>query len=123
MIRLFILTLSFLWSFQALADPPSGITPCVQSGSVPTTLSVSNSSANVQLAPGCPTVILMNITSQEAFLNLGTASSTAATTSGWSIPGNTFLVFNVPDKGTGYYLAAITSSSTTTIRIIQGTGY
>ena len=44
--------------------------------------------------------------------------STAATTAGYSLPGNTFVVLNV--NTVGGYLAAITATSTTTIRIVQG---
>jgi hypothetical protein len=63
----------------------------------------------------------MNLTSQEAFFNVGQASTTAATTSDYSIPGNSFLTLTVPDESAaGWYVAAITASSTTTIRIIEG---
>ena len=91
----------------------AGISPCAAE-----TLSVSGTSSNVQLSTCGPVVILYNITSQEAFYNYGAASTTAATTSNYSLPGNTFVVLNI--NTIGGYLAAITGSSTTTIRVVQG---
>ena len=91
-----------------------GITPCA----APTALSVTATSSNVQLSACGTTVLLWNVTSQEAFFTYGTASNTAATTSSYSLPGNAFIVLNVDTNKP--YLAAITASSTTTIRIIQG---
>lgn len=125
MIRIFA-TLAIWLALSAMAEAQQarGISPCVQSGSVPTTLAVTVTSANVQASTCGPTLIIMNITSQEAFINIGSASNTAATTSGWSVPGNSYVVIQVPTGGTaGWYLAAITGSSTTTLRLIQGWGY
>lgn len=121
MIRILLAALIALATVcPAFPQASQGITPCVQGGSVATTLAVTTSTNNVHLATtNCgPTVIVYNITSQEAFFNLGSASNTAATTSGWSLPGNTYVVLNVSTAG--LYLAAITASSTTTLRIIQG---
>jgi hypothetical protein len=84
-------------------------------------LSVTGSSGNVQLSNCGPSVILMNITAQEAFFNVGQASTTAATTSDYSIPGNPYLTITVPDESAaGWWVAAITPTSTTTIRMIEG---
>jgi hypothetical protein len=91
-----------------------GITPCSANS-----ISVNNSSQNIQLSTCGPTVIVWNIGTVETFVNLGTASSTAATTSNYSVPANSYLVLNVGT--TGIYLAAITAASTTTLRVIQGT--
>ena len=91
----------------------AGISPCAAES-----LAVTGTTGNVQLSVCGPVVILYNITAQEAFYNYGAASSTAATTAGYSLPGNTFVVLNV--NTVGGYLAAITATSTTTIRIVQG---
>lgn len=115
-------TRRFLWAAIivaaiVLASPGSaqrGFTPCT--GTQPS-LSVSNVSSNVQLGTCGGTAILYNNGSQEAFYVLGSASNTAATTSNSSLPGNTFVVLSVP---VSFYLAAITSASTTTIRVVQG---
>lgn len=95
---------------------PQGITPCTPSSS----LSVTTTSSNVQLSACSGVVLLWNVGAQEAFYKYGAASSTAATTGtdSWSIPATSFVVLNL---GTNRpYLAAITSSSTTTLRITQG---
>ena len=63
----------------------------------------------------------MNLTSQEAFFNVGKASSTVATTGSYSIPGGAYIIITVPnDNVAGWYLAAITATSTTTLRVIVG---
>jgi hypothetical protein len=104
---------------SAHAQEQHGFTPCTASAGAQT-LSVSGTSSNVQLATCGPNVMLFNITSQEAFYNLGSTSSTAATTSSFSIPGNSYIVLTVPNATVGYWLAAITATSTTTLRISQG---
>jgi hypothetical protein len=94
----------------------AGITPCAAN-----TLSVSGTTSNVQLSTCGPVVILYNITSQEMFYNWGAASNTAATTSNYSLPGNQYVVLNLGGAGAAaLYLAGITGSSTTTLRIVQG---
>lgn len=93
----------------------AGFTPC--SGK---SLSVTTSSANVQLSTCGPTVILYNTTSQEAYYNIASASTTAATTSGYYIPGGGFIVLQQP-AGVAWYLAGITSTSTTTFKAVIGT--
>lgn len=113
MIRaLLALALACVVPWSASAEQ-AGISPCASES-----LSVSNTSSNVQLSACGPVVIVYNISSQEAFYNYGTASNTAATTSNYSLPGNTYITLNL--NGAGGYLAAITSTSTTTFRIIQG---
>ena len=101
----------------------AGISPCAGG-----TLAVTTSSSNVQLSACGPVVIVYNITSQEAFYALGAASSTAATAqtsstsapaaNTYSIPGNDFVTLNANNQTP--YLAAITATSTTTLRIVQG---
>lgn len=92
----------------------AGLTPCGQASRT-----VSTSTANVQL-PSCgPTVILYNITSQEAYYNIASASTTTATTSSYYIPGGGFVVLQQP-AGTGWYLAGITPTSTTTFKAVVG---
>lgn len=94
----------------------AGILPCNAAS-----LSVSNTSSNVQLSKCAPSALLMNIGSQEAFYTFGATSAGAvATTSNYSIPGNSFQWITVGTNGE--WIAAITASSTTTLRIIQGIG-
>lgn len=90
---------------------PSGATP-------PANLAVSSSSARVQLGTTGTSVVIENIGATDAFLAFGTSSVTA-TTAGYSLRSGTSKVFNLPASS---YVAAITSSSTTTIAITQGFG-
>jgi hypothetical protein len=108
-------------SLLAQTGAPRGISPCT-----PNSIAVSGTSSNVQLSTCGSSLIIMNITSQEAFFKIGQLSTTAATTTvtdSYSIPGNSFELLTVPGLagvGAGWYFAAITSTSTTTIRLIQG---
>lgn len=88
----------------------AGITVCSSN-----TISASGSSSNITLSNCGPVVIIYNITSQEAFYNLGSV----ATTSNYSIPGNSYVVLQINQAST-VVLSAITASSTTTLRIVQG---
>src|SRR5262245_55771 len=97
-------------------QPPRGFSTCT--GNPPAALSVSNVSSNVKLSTCGPSVLLLNIGTTEAFWATGSASTTAATTSSNSIPAGSYQLLIVPTDG--WYLAAITSSSTTTLRILQG---
>jgi hypothetical protein len=72
---------------------PAGFAPCSAHS-----LAVSNTSSNVQLANCGPSLILMNLTTQEAFFNVGQASATTATASNYSIPGNSYLQITVPGR-------------------------
>lgn len=95
----------------------AGITPCS-----PNSLSVTASSSNVALSSCGPVVIVYNISAQEAFYKLGATSSVAATTTvtdSFSLPGNAFVVLQVSAIAPGF-IAAITATSTTTLRIVQG---
>lgn len=104
---------AFVWFTAPALAQVAGITPCAAES-----LSVTGSTGNVALS-GCGAVaIVYNITSQEAFYNLGTSSVTA-TTSNYSIPGNAFVVLQV-STSPSQFLAAITASSTTTLRVVQG---
>ncbi len=109
-----------LWGHSALAQS-AGMSPC---GTGTNSLSVSVTSSNVAV-PGCAnTVIVYNITSQEAFYKIVTTSAGTAATSDFSIPGNTFVRLAVPvpssPSGTAAWIAAITASSTTTLRLVPG---
>lgn len=114
---------TLLFSIDAQAQQ-AGISSCAGG-----TLAVTNSSANVLLSTCGPVVIIYNITSQEAFYAFGAASTTAATAQSgstaapvagsYSLPGNSFVTLNISNL-TAAYLAAITGSSTTTLRIVQG---
>jgi hypothetical protein len=118
---LFVAPLAFAVCLPAWAQqPPRGFASCA--GNPPAAISVSNTSANVQLSTCGPNVYLINDGTTEAFWALGSASSTVATTSSNPILANSYQLIIVPGYATanGWYLAAITSSSTTTLRIMQG---
>lgn len=66
------------------------------------------------------TVIVYNSGSNDAFVKFGTVSVTA-TTGNMPVPAGTQVQFSVPN-GTAAYIAAITASSTTTLKITSGTG-
>lgn len=117
---------ALLWSMLphlAMAQQ-AGIAVCAGG-----TLAVTGSSANVQLSTCGPVVIVYNISSQEAFYAVGSTSSIAATSQSSSttapaantnsIPGNSFVTLNVSNLAASW-LAAITATSTTTLRIVQG---
>ena len=112
MIRI-LLVLACLFGCLSVTQAQQGITPCAAFS-----ISASNTSANQQLSACGDTILLWNVGTQELFYNFGTASSTAATSSNWSLPGNSFVVISLGFNK--YYLAAITSASTTTLRITQG---
>jgi hypothetical protein len=105
----------------AWAQQPKGTSPCA-----PNSLTVTGTTGNVQLSTCGATLIVMNITSQEAFYKIGPASTQAATTTvtdSYSIPGNSFELLTVPGlagAGSGWYFAAITATGSTTLRLIQG---
>lgn len=109
----FIAAVMLLFVGLLPACAQSGITPCSAN-----TISVTGTSANAQLSACGQTVLLWNIGTQELFYTYGSASSTAATTSNYSLPGGDFVVLNLGTQK--YYLAAITATSTTTLRITQG---
>ena len=104
---------------QASAQHPAGFAPCVNATGA-FTIAVTGTSGNQLLSTCGPSVLLSNVGTQELFYQLGTTSATAATTSSYSLPGNTFILLTVPNL-TPTYVAAITSTSTTTLRISQGT--
>lgn len=111
--RVIVISLLLLLALLPAASARQGITPCAAF-----TISVSNTSANQQLSTCGDTVLLWNVGSQEAFYTFGSASNTAATTSNYSIPATSFAVLSLGLNG--LYLAAITSTSTTTLRVTQG---
>ena len=45
-----------------------------------------------------PSVILMNIGSQEALFNIGQTTATVAASTNYSLPGNSFIMITVPDQ-------------------------
>lgn len=97
--------------------PLSGFTPCASY-----TISVSGTSANQQLSTCGSTAVLWNVGTQELFVALGTGSGTVAVaTTGMSVPAGDRIVLNVGNSQ--LYLAAITSTSSSTLRISQGWGY
>lgn len=99
--------------FTTPVSAQQGITPCASG-----TLAVSNTSANVALNKCGETALLWNVGTQEAFYKLVTTNAGTAATTDNSLPGNSFVVINVGSAP--LFLAAITSTSTTNIRITQG---
>jgi hypothetical protein len=112
MLRLFTALGLLILTAGGASAQYAGITPCASKS-----LAVTSSSGNVLLSSCGQTVILYNISSQEAYYNWGSASNTAATTSGNYIPGGGFVVLNLP---AATYLAGITPTSTTTFKVVQG---
>ncbi len=95
----------------------AGMTPCGNGLS----LSVTGTTSNVLLSACGTTAVIWNTGSVEAFFNWGTASNTAAVAAtSWSLPPGSSVTLSTGRAP--LYLAAITSSSTTTLRIVQGQG-
>jgi hypothetical protein len=82
-------------------------------------LSVTTTTGNVACTGAGTTLRLANVTAQECFVAFG-SSTVAATTGGFSVPGNSQAFISVP--GTTTHVAAITASSTATLRISRGDG-
>lgn len=84
------------------------------------TLAVTTSTASVALPAGQSgnVVMLLNVTTQEVFVRLGTSTVTAATTDE-SIPGNAVRCFA---RGASTHVAGIVATGTTTLRVSQGVG-
>lgn len=104
---------TILLMLYAVDVKAQGLRPCAAIN----TLAPSTASTSVQLSACGPVAVVWNVGTVEAFLVLGN-SGVIATTSGISLPGGSFMQFNV-----GYdapYLAAITSAGSTTLRITQG---
>lgn len=80
-------------------------------GNVGTPLAVTGTTGNVALPAGAA-VMISNIGTVLAFTTLGVGNTTTATTGGIPIAGGTSLTLGV---GTNTFLAAITSSGTTTL--------
>lgn len=100
----------------AAQQVPAGFAACNAN-----TIAAASPSTNIQLKNCGPSVILMNITSQEAFFNVGQTAATVAAATNYSLPGNSFLMITVPDQSAaGWYVAGFTSTGSTTIRVIEG---
>ncbi len=93
----------------------SGFAP---GGSYATPLAVTNATGNVALPTGT-TVVVYNVGANAAYVKLGTSNAVTATTSDDYIPAGGAIALTV---GSNTYLAAITSSSTTTLNLSGGTG-
>ena len=108
----------------ASAQSPTGITPCT--GNPPGAIAVNTGSQNVQLSNCGPTLIVYNISAVEVFYVIGSASSTVATVSSNPLPGNTFVVLNVPGQPgsvPGWYFAVITATGTSSVQFVQGRAF
>ena len=82
-------------------------------------ISVTTTTGNVAISGTGGTLRLANVTSVECFVKVG-ESTVVATTSDFSVPGNTVAFISVPNTAT--HVAAITASSTATLRISRGDG-
>ncbi len=81
-------------------------------------LAVTGSTGRVALPNADTTVILQNTGTTNLFFKLGTVAVTAATTD-YSLPSGYSMAVQIT---TETHVAAITASSTTTLKVIQGTG-
>jgi len=111
-----LFSLGLMTAGASAQTTPNGFSPC-GSG---ITLSASSVTSNALLNQCGSVAVIWNIGSQEAFVSYGPQSSQAATTSSMSVPGGAAVVLQV---GNGNYLAAITSASTTTLRVSVGNGF
>lgn len=93
-----------------------GMTVC----STPTQ-AVTTSSANAQLSACGNTVQVWNVGTVEAFVAFGATNATVATANSDSIPAGSFKTYGV--LANLRYMAAITASSSTTLRISVGVGF
>lgn len=82
-------------------------------------ISVTTSSARVNVTGEGTTLRLANVSTVECFVAFGGSTVTAAATD-FSMPANTQVFVTVP-SGTSY-VAAITASGATTLRISRGDG-
>jgi hypothetical protein len=82
-------------------------------------ISVTTTTGNAAIAGTGATLRLANVTAQECFVAVG-GSTVAATTGGFSVPGNSQVFISIPNEAT--HVAAITGSSTATLRISRGDG-
>lgn len=105
-------TLPVSGSFSATL---SGFTP---NGNYATPLAVTTTTGNVALPSGT-SVLVQNVGSNVAYVNLGTSGAVTATTSSIAVPAGGGCSLTV---GSNTFLAAITASSTTTLNLAGGTG-
>lgn len=102
--------------------PVTGTFSATLSGFAPNgnyaTLSASGVSSNVALPSGT-VVLVQNVGTNTAYVNLGTTNAVTATTSQIAVPASSWIAFTV---GSNTYLAGITASSTTTLTLAGGSG-
>ena len=113
------LLLWLVFAFVVLTGQASaqqaGMAPCNAAS-----LNVTAYSSNVQLTKCAPSALLMNIGTVEAFYSFGATSALAvATTNSYSIPASSYQWVVVGTNAE--WIAAVTASSTTTLRITQAT--
>lgn len=98
---------------EAPAQTAFGITP-----QFARSLAVTTASGRVQLGGNGSAVLITNTGATNVFLGFGDVT-VVATTSGHSLASGQCIVYNAPANS---YVAAITASSTSTIKITQGNG-
>jgi hypothetical protein len=81
-------------------------------------MSVTSSTGRIVFPSAGPTALIINIGSNPAYLNFGNSSVTA-TTGGYLLSAGCSMAYDVSGRN---YVAAITSSSSTTLLVTTGTG-
>lgn len=119
--RLVILLAGLLFStLQVRAAPPVPAAPAASVCGPPVTLAVTTATANTQLPwsnTNCANITLLNDGANEVFVVTGD-TGVVATTAGIPIPSG----YSISIQTNATYVAAITATSTSTLRIIQATG-
>lgn len=114
----------FFWLIGALLFFPTighaqnvGVpfTPCATS----VTINATSVSSNAALSCQGTQVKIINIGSTEAFIKIGSSSTITAATTDDSIPGGACGIYDMAPTG---FVAGITASLTTTLRVTQGWG-
>lgn len=82
-------------------------------------LAVTSTTGNVALAGSGNQLLVKNVGATECFLTVG-SSTVEATTANMSVPPGEIAVYTIPISAT--HVAAITASSTTTLRLARGEG-
>ena len=86
---------------------PKGFAPCHAAS-----IAATSPSSNTQLSKCGPSVILMNLGTQEAFYNVGQTAATVASAGTYSLPGGDFILLVVQNQtAAGWYVAGFTSTS------------
>lgn len=111
MYRIFAAAIALLFLTIPAHSQATGGTLC----GVPKTLTAAVTTSNIQLSVNCSVAVVWNTGSNEVFVKFGTTNATVAAVTDDSIPAGSFKIYNVGLPG--LWIAAITSTSTSTVRI------